>query len=186
MSWIRRAASRRRPRGWRTAAWISTHHQHWKHRDVPELTSHTAPQNVRQAAMPVRRHRDQVALLAYPAGRDLTRRVAARQNRLSLKTVALERVGDRFDVLAVALHLLRFAQVELIDVARRPAVGDVDQHYRRTVARPRQLPDVRENHFVVRRVLDRHEYALIHQPTDLPKNWRSSQMLSAAMITATA
>src|SRR5256885_16641026 len=61
-----------------------------------------------------------------------------------------------------------------------------DQHYRRAVARPRQLPDVRENHFVVRGVLDRHEYALIHQPPDLPKNWKSSQMLSAAMITATA
>src|SRR6266581_3524625 len=72
------------------------------------------------------------------------------------------------------------AKIELVDAARGPAVSDVDDHDRGVVARSCQLPDVLQYHFVVRRVLDRDEYTLIHQPTDLPKNWSSSQMLSPA------
>src|ERR1700680_1485593 len=98
----------------------------------------------------------------------------------------LERISDPLDVLAVVLHLFRLAKVELVDAARGPAVSDVDDHDRGGVARSRQLPDVLQNRFVVRRVLDWHEYALVHQLPDWPKNWSSSQMLSPAMINATA
>src|SRR5712671_724336 len=142
--------------------------------------------DVRDSAMSMSRHRDEVAVLALPTRRDLLRRISARQDRLGLESIFFQSVSDRLDVLAVALHLLRLTEVELVDTARRPAVGDVDQHDRRVViACARQLPDVREDHLVVRRVLDGHEYALVHQLTDPRKNWSSSQMLSPAITNAT-
>ena len=100
--------------------------------------------------MPVCRHRDEIALLALGASRDLLGGISAGENRFRLVTVLLELVGERLDVLAVAFHFLRLAEVELVDVPRGPAVGNVDQHDRRIVARASQLPDVAQDHFVVR------------------------------------
>src|ERR1700681_3786296 len=136
--------------------------------------------------MPMGRHGNEVALLAHRAVGNLLGRIAARENCLRAIAILLERLGHTLDVLPVALHFFRLTEIELVDVAGRPPVGDVDQHYRRVVARARQLPDVIDDHFVVRRVVDGNEYALIHQLTGPWKICSSSQMLSAAMVTATA
>src|ERR1700730_3103560 len=165
---------------------LSTHHQHGHHRDMTELTGNAAAQNIRQPTMSMRRHRDQVAVLALRAGRDLVGRIAAGKNRLRAISVPLERLGDPFDVLAVAPHLFGFPEIERVNVARRPSVGYVDQHDRCVVARARQLSDVIQDHVIVGRVLDGNEYALIHQLTDPWNSWNSSQMLSEAMTNATA
>src|SRR5205085_10898519 len=100
--------------------------------------------------------------------------------------VPRQRAGHRLYVFPVAPHLLRLAEVQLVDVTRRPAICDVDEDNRRIVAAASELADVCDDHVIVRRILDGHEYALIHQLTDPRKNWSSSQMLSAAMISATA
>ena len=78
--------------------------------------------------MTVRRHRNQITVLAHCAGRDFLGRIPAGENRLGLVSVLYQCISDGFDVLAVFLHFFRLTQVELIDVAGRPAVGDVDQY----------------------------------------------------------
>src|SRR4029077_18104398 len=176
----------RRPRKRGTGARFRAHHQHRHHCDVPELACHAAVNDVGDSVVSVRRHGDEIALLALGTSCNFLRGIATGQNRFRLVAFLLETVGDRLDVLAVALHLFRFAKIELIDVARCPAVGDMDQNDRGIVAGARQLPDVSQDHIVVRRVLDGNEYALIHQLTIPRKNWNSSQMLSPPMITATA
>src|SRR4029077_3643206 len=119
--------------------------------------------DVSNSPMSMGRHRDEVAVLALSTCRDLLSRISTRQNRLGFESLFLEGIRDRLDVLAIALHLLRLTEVELVDVARGPAVCDVNQHNRCVVAGAGKLPNVRENHLVVRRVLDGHEYALVHQ-----------------------
>ena len=129
---------------------MSAHHQHREHGDVTELVGDTAAQDIGEPAMSVRRHRDEVAPLALSAGCDFLGGITTGQNCLSLVAVLLERLGNRLDVLAVALHLFGFAKIELVDVSGRPPVGNMDQHDRRTAAaRPRQFTDVIEDHFVV-------------------------------------
>src|SRR6202165_1993078 len=145
------------------------YHQHWQHRDVPELARDAASQNIGEPAMAVSRHSDQIAVLTLRARRNLLGGITTSENCFGAVSVSLERLGDAFDVLAVAPHFFRLAKVELVDVARRPSVGDVYQHERGVVARARQLPDVIQNHIIVGRVLDGNEYALIHQLTD-PRN----------------
>src|SRR3954464_1636144 len=104
--------------------------------------------------MSMRGHSDQIAILPLGACSYLFGRIAAGKYRLGLKAIGLERVSDPLDVLTIALHLLGLAEIELIDVARRPPVGDVDQHDRRVVvARACELPNVSENHVVIYRVL---------------------------------
>src|SRR3954465_15352252 len=100
------------------------HHQYRQHRDVAELVCHATVKYVRKAAMPVCRHRNEIAVLSSGGCRYLRGRVPARQNCLYLKSVGLERIGNRLDVLTVALHLFGFAEVELTNVACGPAVGD--------------------------------------------------------------
>ena len=112
--------------------------------------------------MPVRRHGDEITLLALGASRDFLGGIAAGQNRFRLVSFLLEVVGDRLDVLAVALHLLRLTEVELIDIPRCPPVGNVYQYDRCVVAGASELADVTQNHVVVLCVLYGHEYTLIH------------------------
>ena len=82
--------------------------------------------------------------------------------------------GHALEIRAVALNLLALAQVELIDVARRPAVGDVDQDERR-IAEARELAHVVEDRLVVGRVLEGNQNALVHdQPPPREKSARSA------------
>src|ERR1051325_11669873 len=135
--------------------------------------------------MPVSRHRNEIAFLPGGAGRDFPGGVAASQDRFRIVTFAHKSIGDALDVLAVALHLFRLTQIELVDVTRGPAIGDMDQYDGRLVARSRELADVREDDLIVGRILDGHEDTLVHHFPNPLKNWNSSQMLSAAMINAT-
>ena len=89
------------------------------------------------------------------------------------------------DILAVVPHLLRLAQVELLDVARGPAVCDVNEHDRRS-AIPRELPHVIQNPLVVAGVLDGNENAVVHvKPATGGTSVKSSHAFSAAITNAT-
>src|SRR5665213_1000932 len=111
--------------------------------------------------MPVCRHRDEVALLTLRGRGDLVYRIAARQNRIGLQAIALESCRHALEIRAVPLNFLALTQVELMDVARSPAVSDVDEDDRR-VAEARELAHVIENRLVERRVLEGNEYPLVH------------------------
>src|SRR5688500_6135280 len=135
--------------------------------------------------MAMGRHRDEVALLALARGGDFLRGVAPGENRLHLEAFSLQIVGNRLDVLAVVLHLLRLAQLQLPDVARRPAISDMDEDERRATAGAGKLSNVVEYHRVVLGVLERDQNALVHQLIPPLKNCSSSQVLRPAITDAT-
>src|SRR4030088_411592 len=114
----------------RTAA----HHQHGQHRNMSQLAGDASANDVGQSTMSMRRHGDEIALLTLAAGSNLLGGITTRQNRFSLVAILLQIVSESLDVLAVASHLFRLTEVELIDVSRCPAVRDVDQHDRRIIA----------------------------------------------------
>src|SRR5205814_6729656 len=88
---------------------------------------------------------------------------------------------DLGQVVAVVLHLLGFAQLQLIEIARGPSVGDVDEMQLGSHLHG-ELPHVVENRVVRGRMLDRDKNPAIHHQANI---CTSSQVLSAAMITAT-
>ena len=94
---------------------------------------------------------------------DLVRRVAAaRGGRRPCRPALAQRVGRRSRDSAVAVHLLGFGELELVEIARRPAVGDVHRAAARSRASARQLGDVRQQAFVRAAVLEGDENFLVH------------------------
>src|SRR5689334_1034738 len=134
----------------------------------------------------MRGHGDEIHLLARCSGGDFPRRVTGRQHAFRPKTALLEVLADVLEVLAIFAHLLRLAQLELVDVARRPPVGDVNEHDLRLAER-RQAADVLHDRRVVARMLERYENALVHgrQASHARTTWNSSHVLSAAITNAT-
>ena len=67
-----------------------------------------------------------------------------------------------FEIGAILFHLLRFPQLQLIEIARGPAVGDVDEK-KRGARHLGELRDVIDDRPVRARVLDRHQNPAVHQ-----------------------
>src|SRR5258705_485341 len=84
----------------------------------------------------------------------------------------------------VVFHLLRLAQVELPHVARRPAIGDMQQEHL-GAQQLREARDVLENGRIGRAVFERDENALVHQLIQPPTTRTSREAFRAAMKTAT-
>jgi hypothetical protein len=134
----------------------AAHEQHGDRGAVPHRVRDAAVDDVADEAVAVRRHRDQVAPLALGRREDLVGGVAVREQRVGVEPVARQLGAQAVEVREVLLHLLRLAQRELLEVARGPAVGDVDQHHGRA-AQPGERAHVVEDRRVVRRVLERDE-----------------------------
>ena len=75
--------------------------------------------------------------------------------------------------------------MQLLDVSRGEAVGDVDQDERRAAER-RELTDVVDDRRVEPRMLEGNEDSLIHQLIQARNVCTSSQTLSDAMMNATS
>ena len=107
---------------------------------VADAVGGGAVEQVVEEAVAVRRHRDQVDLPLFGE------RESARSPGSPIASSVVDREGLRpsaracssLEIGAVGLHLLRLAQLQLIEVARRPAVGDVDEQ-QLGAGQPRQL-----------------------------------------------
>ena len=77
--------------------------------------------------MAVTGHRDQIAIFALGYLYDFRRRIAECQHGFNGKSIAAKLVGDFFQILAVIFHFLGLGELELVEIARDPAVGDVQQ-----------------------------------------------------------
>ena len=97
---------------------------------VADVVDRAAEEDVADQAMAVRRHRDQVALRFLGQPEDLARRIAEGEHRGHRQPVALPHLdGGALEIRAIVAHLLRLDQLQSIVVARRPAVGDVDEQH---------------------------------------------------------
>ena len=86
-----------------------------------------AVEKVAEQAVAVTGHRDQITIFAFGGFDDFRRRVAERQHGFNWKSVAAKLAGDFFQILAVVFHFLGLGEFELVEIARHPAVGDVQQ-----------------------------------------------------------
>ena len=101
--------------------------KHWNVRRVANCVRHAAVNHVADELVTVRRHRDQVALLARCGLRDLMCGISARENGICFDASLLELVSEALDVLAILLHLFALAKLELPLVPRCPPVCHVYQ-----------------------------------------------------------
>src|SRR5579859_3144599 len=106
-------------------------------------------------------HGYQIAMFAFGHFEDFLRRVAQRQHGLNRKPVAAKFNSDFFQIFAVVFHFLGFSQLELVEIPRHPAVGNVQQQQFRP-GQPDQRCDVVQNDLVSRAVFQRNENVLIH------------------------
>jgi hypothetical protein len=80
--------------------------------------------------------------------------------------VHFESLGDEagaqlLEVGAVRLHFLRLAQLQVVEMPRRPPVRDVDQQ-QLGASQPRQAGDMFKDRPVRRRILDGDQDAFVH------------------------
>ena len=80
---------------------------------------------------------------------------------LTWKSFRLQLLLEGREVSPVLFHLFAFAQIKLLEIARRPAIGDMHQH-EPGVCQPGQRTDVLEDRFVGLTIFHRNEDGLIH------------------------
>ena len=94
---------------------------------MPHLLDRAAVQEIADELVAVGSHRDQVAAPGRRRPEDLGRRVAERELRRDRQAGAPQPLRHAGQVGAVRLHLVRLGQLELVEIAGRPPVGDMDQ-----------------------------------------------------------
>src|SRR5260221_2714727 len=112
--------------------------------------------------MAVRGERDEIAALGRGRLEDLRWRTSEGEACLDIEAGACAKLDRVFlKVSPVSLHLLGLDEIELIEVARDPAVGDVDEEQLRF--RKRSKPgDRREQELIGRRGVECDEDFTIH------------------------
>ena len=120
-----------------------------------------ASNEIVEEAMTMGRHRQQIDAAFLRKADELRGRVAHRQLGRDLESMRSEIGGDPREVIAVVLHLLRLAQLQLIEIARRPSVGDVHQEQLRANQQG-EPTHVLQNRLVGRGMFDGNENAAIH------------------------
>ena len=77
--------------------------------------------------MPMRRHRDQIALPIFRRFHNSLRRIAQGEKCIHLQTARPQCLSGTFQISAIVFHFLRFGQVELVEISGDVTVGDVDE-----------------------------------------------------------
>ena len=131
--------------------------------------------------MAVRGHGQQIDATLVGEANELVGRIAHRKLGGHRQSMRGEVRRNPCEVIAVILHFLRLAELQLIKVARRPPVGDVHEMQLGADLR-RELAHVIEDGLVGGGMLDGDENAAVHRYASV---CTSSHALSAAMITAT-
>src|SRR6266446_1549319 len=109
----------------------------------------------------MRGHCDKVDIFLARELDDLVRRFAEREHRVAGKAFTGEFAAALLQVSAIVLHLFTFGELELVKIARHPAIGNVDEEEPRAGHARKQL-NVTENRFVGIAVLERNKNVLIH------------------------
>src|SRR6185503_15981970 len=161
--------------------------QHWNLDEVTDAVDGRPADEIVEEAMAVRGHRQQIDAALFSEANQLVGGIAHRELGGDLQPVRGEIGRELRQVIAVVLHLFGFAQLQLIEIARRPSIRHVHQMQFGADLR-RELAHVFENRLVGGGMLDSHENAAVHLASlqDVYASvWTSSHALSAAMITAT-
>src|SRR6266545_4714059 len=138
---------------------------------MAHVLDRAAEEDVANEAMTVGGHRNEIALLLIGQPQDLARRVSHRQPRGHRQSrLGAERGGGVLQIRAVLAYLLRFRQVQAIEIARGPAIGDVhEQHF--GAGQAREVADMRQQHRVGIGVIERGQDSSIHAGLGRDHRW---------------
>ena len=128
---------------------------------MPNVMRDAPIEEVRNEAMTVRCHRDEVDILLTGNANDLVGRFAVREYIVGLNSFFLQAFAKIRQVIAILSHFLRFSKLELIEIACYPTVSDTDQ--KELCAREcDEVLDVVQDYLIVGGVLDRNQNSLVH------------------------
>jgi hypothetical protein len=126
-----------------------------------------AVKQVAQQAMPMRGHRNQIALFGLGRLEDLLRGIAQRQVDFHRQPRRPQPCRRLLEILPIGFHLLGLRQVQTMVVQSGPAVGQVHEQKLR-LEQLRELLHVGHQRLVSAAVLQRHEDLLIHAKVSRP------------------
>ena len=131
--------------------------------EVTDAIDRRAAHEVVEEAMAVGRHREQIDAALFSEADQLGRGIAHRQLGGDFQTTCdVRSAASLREVIAVVFHLFRFAQLQLIEIARRPSIGDVHE-VQLGADLHRELADVIEDRLVGGGVFDGNENAAVHR-----------------------
>jgi hypothetical protein len=128
---------------------------------VPHAVDSRTVNNVAEKAMAVSGHRDEVDFLFGCNPDQFGGWIAHRETGIHLEAGAAKFVTATGEVRAIVSYLLRFPQVEVLEVTRGEPIGDVNQEQPRT-RQLRQRGDVFKDGLIGFRVFNRNENVVIH------------------------
>ena len=121
--------------------------------------------NVTDQVVTMRGHCDKVDVSLARDLDDLARRFAEREHRVAGKTFAGQFAAAFFQVSTIVLHLFAFGELELVKIARYPAIGNMDEEEPR-VGHARKRLDMGQNRLVGGAVFERDEDMPVHFKND--------------------
>ena len=109
-------ALRRRPSGRRRG--LCAQQQHRNLDEVTESIDRCALDHVGQKPVPVRRHRDEVRGFGLRRPNELGHRIAHREHRPHRKALALQRLLEAGEVLAIGVDFFGLAKLQILEMTR--------------------------------------------------------------------
>src|SRR4029450_10539761 len=113
----------------------------------------------------VRRHRNENDMFLPSEFDDLVRGFAQRQDGVAGKALRGQLANALFQIGAVLLHLFALGELELIEIARHPAIGHMNEEQLRARHSCKRL-DMGENGLIGWTVLERDEDMAVHFKND--------------------
>ena len=121
-----------------------------------------AQNQIADEAVSMRGHRDQITVLGLGELDDFRRRITERQMHRHGNPRSAEFPGAFVEVAAVGEHFLRLGELQLIEMTRGPAIGDVNEQQLRA-EQLRQLPHMRQQALVGAAVFERDKNFFVHE-----------------------
>ena len=124
-----------------------------------------AQEYIGDEAVAMRGHRDEIDIFFAREFDDLVRRFPQRQDGIAGKTLRGQFAAAFFQVKPVLFHFFALCELELIEIARHPAIGHMNEEQFRA-SHSCKRPDVRKNGLIGETVFEGDEDVFIHERND--------------------
>jgi hypothetical protein len=132
---------------------------------VAHFIGRSAVKNVADEPVAVRRHRNQINFFLARELNDLIGRLTKCENGIAGETLCGKFTAPFFEVKAVLFHFITLCELELIEIARHPSIGHVNEEQLRA-GHSRQRLDVGKDGLIGWAVFERDEDMVVHVRND--------------------
>src|SRR5438093_9297421 len=132
---------------------------------VPHLVGRGAIKNVTNKPVTVRSHRDKIDIFLPCQLNDLIRRFTKCEHSSTGEALCGQFTSASFQICPVLLHLFALSELELIEISRDPAIGNMNKEQLRT-GHARERLNVTQDCFIGGTVFEGDENVSIHDGPD--------------------